>query len=201
VAAYSTLGWFDDPVLNTMLRWPEDVLAGSVMHELAHQQLFVKGDTAFNESFATFVEQQGLAQYLAGQPQLREQAARHGQQEAQFLELMLAARGRLAAVYAGAAPDGDKRRAKQAELARLRRDYETLKAGWGGDAAYDAWLAGDLNNARLLPFGLYHEWVPAFAALFREAGGEWATFYREAERLADLDPEPRREQLRRLRGS
>jgi len=201
VAAYSTLGWFDDPVLNTMLRWPEDVLAGSVMHELAHQQLFVKGDTAFNESFATFVERQGLAQYLEGQPPLREQAARHERQQAEFVGLMLETRRRLEAVYAGPAPDDDKRRAKQEELARLRREYEALKAGWGGDAAYDSWMADGFNNARLLPFGLYHEWVPAFAALFREAGGEWAAFYREAEQLAQLDPEPRRERLRRLRGS
>lgn len=198
VAAYSTLGWFDDPVLNTMLRWPEDVLAGSVVHELAHQQLFVKGDTTFNESFATFVEQQGLAEYLAGAPELGAQAQAHQRQEADFVALMLAARSRLEAVYRAPVADDDKRRRKRDEFARLRQEYETLKARWGGDATYDGWMAGELNNARLLPFGLYHRWVPAFAALFRDAGRNWEAFYERAAQLADLEPAVRASRLEAL---
>ena len=65
VEAYSTLGWFDDPILSSMLRWDDDQVAATIFHELAHQQLYLPGDTAFNESYATFVEREGLRRDLA----------------------------------------------------------------------------------------------------------------------------------------
>ena len=206
VPAYSTLGWFNDPLLNSMLHWTDDVLAGTIFHELAHQQLFVKGDTAFNESFATFVEEQGLRQYLRDAPELAQAAAQKRQRYAQLVALVLESRKRLEALYAGTLPDEDKRRAKQSEFERLRREYAELKRAqlggqWNGQGPYDGWMAEEFNNAKLLPFGLYHQWVPAFSALFRESGNDWARFYRAAETLSELEPPARLVRLEELRNS
>jgi predicted aminopeptidase len=180
VAAYSTLGFFADPILNTMLRWDDDDLAGTIFHELAHQRLYVKGDTEFNESFATFVQREGLRAWRAerGLPPADDAASAHAEE---FNELVLATRERLQALYdSGAAPDAMRAR-KQAEIARLRADYAQLRdTRWHGDRAYDAWFDGEINNARLLPFGLYHRWVGAFAALYKKQQNDWSAFYTAA---------------------
>jgi predicted aminopeptidase len=186
IAAYSTLGWFDDPLLSTM-GGGEDAVAGTIFHELAHQAHFADGDTAFNESYATFVEQEGLRRYLAGAPELVAAAAGRWQRRDAFLAAVTRARARLEAVYAGAAPDDDKRRRKREELERLRQDL-----GLPPEA--------ELNNARLLPYGLYHQWVPAFARLFAQQGGDWHAFHRAVGELAGFDAEARRERLERLNG-
>jgi predicted aminopeptidase len=184
VRAYSTLGWFDDPLLNT-IGDSEDAVAGTIFHELAHQVAFADGDTAFNESYASFVEQEGLRRYLDGTPALADAARRRLERQAAFVAQMLDGRRRLEAIYAGSAPDGEKRRLKQAELARLGRDVGLPP----GD---------ELNNARLLPYGLYQAWVPAFAALFREQGGDWAAFHARVRELAELDEDARRQRLEEL---
>lgn len=198
IEAYSTLGWFADPILNTMLRWDDQRLAAVIFHELAHQQLYVQDDTAFNESFASFVEQQGLRQWRAARG-LAPDDAREARMRRQFTALILASRERLQALYDGPLDDAGKRAAKAAEFERLRADYRTLRdARWGGDARYDAWVNAPLNNARLLPFGLYDQWVPAFAALFEQAGGDWAEFYRRAAELGELPLSARERALQRL---
>jgi predicted aminopeptidase len=200
IEAYSTLGWFDDPILNTMLRWDDERLAAVIFHELAHQQLYVADDTAFNESFASFVEQQGLRQWRAARG-LAPTDAGEERQRRQFTELILASRERLQALYDQPLADAQKRAGKAAEFERLRAEYRALRDDeWGGDRRYDAWMAQPLNNARLLPFGLYDQWVAAFAALFQEAGGDWAQFYRRAEALGELPAEERERALAALAG-
>ncbi|HEY1078214.1 MAG TPA: aminopeptidase [Fontimonas sp.] len=200
VAAYSTLGWFDDPVLNTMMQWSDAVLIGTLFHELAHQRLYVKNDSRFNESYAAFVEQQGLSDYLQAHPQtIQGDPAARGRRS-QFVRLMLAARQRLEDLYALPIADAEKRQRKAAEFERLQADYARLRdEAWGGDRSYDAWFTrAPLNNARLLPFGLYDEDVPAFEALFEQSGRDWSRFHAAAEALAGLDEDGRRAQLDRL---
>jgi predicted aminopeptidase len=198
IEAYSTLGWFDDPILNTMLRWDDERLAAVIFHELAHQQLYVADDTAFNESFASFVEQEGLRQWRAARG-LAHGDAHAERMRRQFTELILASRERLQALYASPLDEAQKRAGKVAEFERLRGEYRTLRDGeWGGDRRYDAWVAQPLNNARLLPFGLYDQWVEAFATLFRQASGDWAEFYRRAAALGELDAEQRERTLAAL---
>ena len=184
IPAYSTLGWFDDPLLST-IGDAEDVVAGTIFHELAHQLEFAAGDTAFNESFATFVEQEGLRRYLKDAPELAQAASARQQRRAEYVERMLECRRRLEAIYAGAAPDAEKRERKRAEFERLWRE-----TGIGPEV--------ELNNAQLLPFGLYHQWVPAFAALFRAQGEDWSAFYREVGELAELDADERMKRLEEL---
>ncbi|MCI0914900.1 aminopeptidase [Pseudomonas putida] len=198
VEAYSTLGWFDDPILSSMVGWGDERLAALIFHELAHQRVYVQGDTAFNESFATFVEHEGSRQWRAARG-LEANQGEQSLQRDQFIRLILASRERLQAIYAGPLDDTHKRAAKQAEFERLRREYRQVRdSQWAGDKRYDAWMYGPMSNAKLLPFGLYDQWVPAFAAVFREVGGDWARFYEKVEALGRLPGEQRKARLARL---
>ncbi len=198
VEAYSTLGWFDDPILSSMVGWSDERLATLIFHELAHQRFYVQDDTEFNESFASFVEQEGTRQWRVERG-LSASGGEQGQQREQFIRLVLACRERLQAIYAGPLADVQKRAAKQAEFERLRREYRQVRdAQWGGDKRYDAWMYGPMSNAKLLPFGLYDQWVPAFAALFRKVDGNWPRFYKRVEQLGRLPIEERKAALQRL---
>lgn len=199
VPAYSTLGWFDDPVLNTMMRWSDAHLFGTLFHELAHQKLYVKGDTAFNESFASFVEQRGRRQYLQARGLNDADEEVKDQHDRQFVQLVMGARARLAALYGQALEPSVKRSRKAAEFVRLKQDYEALRdREWPDDHRYDQWFSRELNNARLLPFGLYDEYLPAFAALFADAGEDWPRFYQAAAALGKLNAAARLMQLKAL---
>ncbi len=198
VEAYSTLGWFDDPLLNGMLAWSDERVAALIFHELAHQRLYLPGDTAFNESFARFVEEEGLRQWRRARG-LPPPPAHLQRQREQFVALVLASRGRLEALYAQPLDAEALRGRKQAEFQRLRGEYAALRDGpWLGDRRFDGWFARPLNNARLLPFGLYEQWVPAFAALFAETGGDWSRFYARTAALAALGEAERRQALAAL---
>ena len=198
VEAYSTLGWFDDPILSSMVAWGDERLATLIFHELAHQRFYVQDDTEFNESFATFVEQEGTRQWRAARG-LTAIGEDQSQQRDQFTRLVLASRERLQAIYAGPLDDAHKRAAKQAEFERLRSEYKQVRdSQWNGDKRYDAWIYAPLSNAKLLPFGLYDQWVPAFAAVFREVGGDWARFYERVEQLGRLPAVERKAELQRL---
>jgi predicted aminopeptidase len=198
VPAYSTLGWFDDPILNTMLHWDDDVLDSTIFHELAHQKLYLEGDTTFNESFATFVEEEGLRQWRASRG-LPVVVNTEQQRDEAFTQLVLTARERLERLYASGLPQQQMRAAKQAEIERLRTDYRTLRdTQWQGYKGYDEWVNAPINNARLLPFGLYHKWVPAFAALYAQEGGDWPRFYAAVKDLSRKSTEARTAALERL---
>ena len=201
VEAYSTLGWFNDPIISSMMGWGDERLATLIFHELAHQRIYVKDDTEFNESFATFVEQEGTRQWRAFRglaPDNGAQMRRRGQ----FTQLVLDTRSRLEKLYALPLPADQMRQRKAAEFERLRREYRQLRdSQWAGDKRYDAWINAPMNNARLLPFGLYDQWVPAFATLFRQVGGDWVRFYAAVETLGALQVAERKAALKALAGS
>ncbi|WP_293371012.1 aminopeptidase [Nevskia sp.] len=195
VPAYSTLGWFDDPVMNTMLRWDDDELVGIIFHELAHQRLYLPGDTAFNESFASFVEHEGLRRWQAARGLPAAGNARSVRAE-QFTALMLRLRERLQAIYDGGQPDDAKRQAKAQAIETMREEYRALRDGeWQGYSGYDEFVNGEINNAKLLPFGLYHALIPGFARLFVAAGDDFPAFYAAAETLSKADPDTRQQTL------
>lgn len=185
VPAYSTLGHFADPLLSTMGGWSDDEMASTIFHELAHQEFYVKNDTAFNESFATFVQREGLRQFLADN-HLPPPDPVGAEREKQFTELVLAIREKLKALYASDLPDATKLERKQQTFADLRHDYDHLRdTAWHGYASYDHWFDTPLNNAKLLPFGLYDRGVPAFAALFKQCGGDWTRFYAAVRKIGN----------------
>jgi predicted aminopeptidase len=193
VPAYSTLGWFDDPLLNTFIHRSEADLAGLLFHELAHQKLYVSGDSAFNESFATVIELEGVKRWFEhqGTAQQTEAYQQKIKRREEFTALVLKHRTRLKETYASDLSDAEKRLAKMRVFGELRNDYATLKADWGGYTVFDNWFAQDLNNAHLIAIGLYTQYVAAFQALLAQHGGDLATFYREVERLAQLPPDER----------
>ncbi len=200
VSAYSTLGWFADPILSSMLRWDDDELDGTIFHELAHQLIYVKGDTAFNESFATFVQAEGLREWRQSRglpPHERTRAMDDG-----FTRLVLDLRARLQALYVGAADEAAMAAGKQREIAAFRRRYaQWRERDWPGNHRYDSWVAQPINNARLLPFGLYDQWTSAFAVLFRRAENHWPAFYASVRSLARMPKSQRDVTLQALRSA
>jgi predicted aminopeptidase len=192
VPAYSTLGKLDwlggDPLLNTFIGWPEGELARLVFHELAHQVVYAKGDTTFNESFASAVERIGVQRWLErhADDQARRQYAELDARRNDFRALTGRWRERLAALYAGRAGDDDKRAAKSALMRELREEYARLKTErWGGFAGYDGWFER-ANNASFGVLAAYNELVPAFERLFEQEGRDFARFYARVRVLAAM---------------
>lgn len=200
VAAYSTLGWFADPVLNTFLRHGTLEVARTVFHELAHQVVFVRDDTAFNESFATAVENEGLRRWTTDPAAagLRTAFEANRARRAAVARLLGDYRKKFQALYAAEHGADQRRRAKADLFAALRRDYAALKVGWGGYAGFDRLFAGDFNNARLVAYSLYHELVPAFDVLLEREQRDLPRFYRRVAELAAQDKDARRCALARL---
>jgi predicted aminopeptidase len=195
--AYSTLGWFDDPLPSTVIRWPEPQLAGLIFHELAHQQLYIADDSPFNEAFAMTVEQVGIERWVktrhdqTGLKQWRQRKQRRDE----FVRLLLDARARLQRLYASKVSVDAMRTRKQTEFARLRHEYLRLKRGWQGYGGFDHWFDEDLNNARLASVATYDRYVPAFLKLLQESNGDLQRFYQVCKQLGELPPEQRTAQL------
>lgn len=186
VPAYSTLGWFDDPVLNTFIRYPDAEIARLIFHELAHQVAYAGDDTVFNESFATAVEEEGVRRWLDrhGTPVERAAYETLRSRQSDFVALMLRHRGRLAAFYREPYEVHARRAGKARLLAELMQDYGRLKEAWGGFAGYDRLFARGANNALIASIAAYTERVPAFRELLARKGGDLAAFYSEVRRLA-----------------
>lgn len=200
VAAYSTLGWFDDPMLNTVINRSPARIAGLIFHELAHQQLYVKGDTAFNEGFATTVELEGVRRWLAahGDEAQRRAYAQFRRRQDAFVDLVVQSRDRLQALYDKGLSEAEKQAGKRAIQAHLRQQYQQLKQQWGGYSGYDAWFAQDLNNAQLAAVTTYRDQVPAFQRLLARVGGDMAAFYRACAEVGDMPFKERRVALARV---
>ena len=201
--AYSTLGWFDDPVLSTFIPLSEPDTAALIFHELAHGILYVKDDTAFNESFATAVEQEGLVRWQASvnDPKGYEKWLRKHRLHRQFTDLISKYRTRLAALYARDLPSTAKRNQKAAVFTQMRAAFRDLKSDESGMAVYDAWFNYPLNNAQLISVSTYHNWVPAFGRMLSDSGGNLEKFYRECGRLAKKEPAERHRILEQYEAS
>jgi predicted aminopeptidase len=200
VPAYSTLGWFADPVLSTFIHYPEAEIARLIFHELAHQVAYVRDDTVFNESFAVAVEQEGVRRWLArvGDPAQREHFERGRRIRAEFAGLIQKHRARLDALYRTRLPPDAMRDRKRRILAELESEYRSLKAGWGGYSGYDARFAGPLNNAQLASVAVYSQWVAAFEALLAREGASLARFYAVVKELSALSRDERDSRMRAL---
>ncbi len=200
VTAYSTLGWFSDPVLNTFLQRPESEIARLIFHELAHQRVYVRGDSVFNESFAMTVELEGVRRWLenggAGQKLVSYQATR--QKETAFVSLVLKYRGKLAQLYDSPVTEAEKRLGKKQIFQELQEEYVKLKTDWGGYSGYDRWFAQNLNNARLAALAAYTQLVPAFQTLLAEHHGDLPSFYKAVKEISNLPKAKRSETLAAL---
>jgi predicted aminopeptidase len=200
VATYSTLGHLPDPVFSTMLGWSETRLVGTIFHELAHERLYVPGDSAFNEAFASVVEVEGVRKWLVARGRLQDLEAYEAsrRRQAEFVKLLLGTRAGLSALYSSGLPPPEMRIAKNREFGRLKYEYAGLRARWRGYGGYDAWFARPLDNARLASVATYHDCVPGLEREFA-AAGSLAAFYVRAEELAKLTVAERRDVLCRSR--
>jgi len=195
-AAYSTLGWFDDPVLSTFVGYDDAALADLIFHELAHGVVYVRDDSAFNESFAGFVGNAGALRWLAANGgDVAGYRARLADDRA-FAEFLAAWRRRLADLYRQPVSDESKRQLKAQAFAAMRACYRTVAPRLGG-GRFDAAMARPFNNARLALVGAYADLKPDFAGLLRRSDNDWARFYAAVRKLADL---PSAARIRALRG-
>lgn len=207
VPAYSTLGWMNwlggDPLLSTFIHYPQGELARMVFHEMAHQVVYAKDDTAFNESFATAVERLGSAAWFAqrSDPAAQSEYAAFDARRQAFRALTAATRRKLATLYEATEDplaDPHQRDAlKAAAFAEFRQSYAVLRATWDGQGPYDLWVA-NANNASFGALAAYDDWVAAFEALFREQHGDWPAFYAAVHRLAEMPRDLRTQRLQEL---
>ena len=200
VAAYSTLGWFADPILNTFAHYPDVLLARLIFHELAHQVVYVADDTVFNESFAVTVEREGLRRWLArnGTDQDREAFTLMSTRREGFVRLIGAYRERLATLYKSSLGPEPMRAQKQRIFGEMHADYQRLKVEWGGYGGYDRWFAQKPNNAHFVSISIYTQMVPAFEGLLQQHGGNLVRFYDAVRQLAALPREQRTARLKAL---
>jgi predicted aminopeptidase len=196
VDAYSTLGWFEDSLLSTVLNRADYQLAGLIFHELAHQLVYLPGDTTFNESFATAVEREGVRRWLAKSNKDSNIAAAllDYDRQQQFVDLVTDYRDRFESLYQ-LDLNASSMRSQKLELQQmLREEYATLKQQWQGYEGYDGWFSRSLNNAQLSTVASYNDLLPFFVAVFEQSNQDFSAFYAEVSRLANL-PEQERDDL------
>jgi len=179
VTAYSTLGFFDDPITSAMLRLSDERLAGLIFHELAHQVVYVKNNATFNESFARAVEIEGTLRWLASR-QDNVGLARYQttlKRADIFFATIKAARAQLSMLYASAGAPLEKRHGKQQIIEAMRESHRQRKVQDASWSVYDFWFASDLNNAKLAAVATYFDDVAMFRTLLQKTGGDFKTFY------------------------
>jgi predicted aminopeptidase len=193
VAAYSTLGHFDDPILNTMVSWNDVELASIIFHELTHQMIYLPNDADFNEALATTVEEEGVRRWLKSLD--REPELEHYElQQKHYLEvidLLSRTRTELGTLYASGVDVTLMRERKAAAFAALRESYAALRASWGGHAPFDVWFDGEINNAHLASVATYYRCVPGFKRELAAVNGDLQAFYRRVRELSRLEQKQR----------
>lgn len=198
--AYSTLGWFDDPILSTMLSHNESNYIEVLFHELAHQKLYLKNDTAFSEAFATAVAEEGIRRWFdkSGNNEAYEEFLLSRQRKKKFNILILNTRTKLKSLYHQKISPELMRRRKQEIFSQLGFNYTVLKEHWNGDDRYDAWMAKKLNNAHLALVATYHDLVPVFNLILLQSDGNMKTFYDRISSISSQPYEERHQTLQRI---
>jgi predicted aminopeptidase len=193
VPAYSTLGWFDDPVLSSFINWPDHRLAGLLFHELTHQRIYIDGDSRFNESLASAVQLVGIRLWLEykNQPLLLEKYNRGLVYRRDVAQLIESARDQLEKIYKNGETDDWKRQQKQKIFQLMRDQYEDISRRHNYRDGYAKWVAADLNNAKLGSVSTYNALIPAFVSMITALDNDFERFYRYAEKLGESDKEKR----------
>jgi len=202
VTAYSTLGWFNDPIYSTIIDFSETRLAALIFHELAHQILYVKDDTTFNESFATAVEQEGLRRWMDSRTnkEAYRDYVQANDRRCRFNQLVYKYRKKLESIYQKDIAVEEKRQGKKFLIRELKKAYSKLKQQWNGYSGYDQWFQHPINNAQINTVSMYHELVPAFLDLMQRTGENLSLFYEVCQKLARYPKEERNRRLGNDRG-
>ncbi|MCH8263480.1 MAG: aminopeptidase [Proteobacteria bacterium] len=189
VTAYSTLGWFNDPVLNTMLNRDNNYLASVIFHELSHQKLYLKNDTAFNEAFAEMVAQTGVQYWLDlhGTATSRQNFLDKRSDETAFVNLILKYKEKLEMTYNSEISTNEKRANKKFLLNQIAEEYENQYETGGNTGRYVTWLSSGLNNAKLTTVITYQDYVSGFLTIFNHEYRNYQKFYESVEKLSKCD--------------
>lgn len=201
--AYSTRGFFADPIYNPMLRYDDLTLAGILFHELAHEKIYFKNDSELNESFAVAIQDEGIKRWLVQEqrPQYYSEYILSQQRDKQFVKLLLKYRSTLKTLYHSEKTDNEKRLQKKRILGLLKEAYFELRKKWGGYTGFDHWFNKPLNNARLAPVGTYQGHAAIFTALLEKYNNQLPAFYDYVEKLSELPVKQRREKLKKTQGA
>lgn len=197
VTAYSTLGWFADPVLNTMLYRDITDLARVIFHELAHQKIYINGDTGFNEAFADTVAIEGVERWLkhSNNPELVRKFRQKQDREDVFSGLVKRYRKKLDELYRSQIPVTEKHMIKTGILQQMVNEYRRQRASWSDGITYDSWFATGVNNAKLNSVATYKEYVPGFKNLLHSVGNNLPSFYKVVEDLGKCTAKQRKQIL------
>ena len=191
--AYSTLGWFNDPLLSSMLYKSEAYRVGIIFHELAHQKIYVEDDTASNEAFASTVELEGVKTWFnqAEKKHMYKDYLISRQRDEDFKNLLKQTRRQLNTLYNNESKkvDVEKQKVKVFEL--LQVAYKEFKHRWDNYSGYDKWMSNKLNNAHLALISTYNDRIPAFQALFKKANYDYKSFYEKVEQLMSIEKNKR----------
>ena len=201
VTAYSTLGWFKDPLINTMLDREDWEIARLIFHELAHQLVYIKNDTEFNEAFADSVSIIGLQHWLASQdPSKQSRVMELIEHESEFTQLILETRNTLQIIYESGNTADEIRNQKKQYFKLIKTTLARFQSGWSNDDRYQSWINNDINNARLSLISTYRELVPDFIALYQGSGTDIQNFYNQVKILSKCTKEIRMEYLAGMTG-
>lgn len=194
VPAYSTLGWFDDPVLSSFINWPDYRLAGLLFHELTHQRIYIDDDTQFNESLAVAIQQAGTELWLKAnneEAQLDE-FTRWIVYRREVVSLIEETRKKLTRLYRENLDDTTKRQIKQAIFDGSRESYADIAERLNYQGGFKDWFAGELNNAKIGSVSAYNIHVPAFLAIIKSLKYDFEVFFTQVELIGTMD-KPERE--------
>jgi len=193
VSAYSTLGWFDDPVLSSFIAWPEYRLAGLLFHELTHQRIYIDDDTTFNESLASAVQQRGTELWLRSRNREADldEFSRWLAYRREVIALITTTREQLAAIYAGDQQDAAKREQKARVFDQARAEHDRVALRHGIASGYRRWFAAELNNAKIGSVSAYNSRLNAFIRMLDASDDDFAAFYRYVEKLGELPRQQR----------
>ena len=198
--AYSTLGWFDDPLLNTMMYKSEANRAGIIFHELAHQVVYIENDSAFNEAFATAVEHEGIRRWMRekGEDGEYQKYLANKKRDSEINQLLQETRKKLEKLYKTKASKEEKRKQKKIILSLMQQQYDRLKKSWSGYSAYDVWMKQEINNSHLALIATYHDLVPTFKSILEKENYDLKRFYASVKKYGELDKKNRSLQLKQL---
>ncbi|MGH1440068.1 MAG: aminopeptidase [Cellvibrionaceae bacterium] len=188
--AYSTLGWFDDPLTSAMFKRGDASLAELMFHELAHQQLYVNGDSRFNEAFASAVGEQGAIRWLqmTDRSDLLEDYKMRLLVRDDFIDLINKAKIDLEILYKSDYSVERKRQEKQSIFESMRAEHQRLiKEKWNGKRWYTRWFSQPINNARLVSISTYRDLVPDFVNLFKRCEENFARFYHNVKIISESE--------------
>ena len=201
VAAYSTLGWFSDPVLSSMLNRGRVATADTIFHELAHQQVYIKDDTDFNEAFASAVARAGVRNWLQDSGELK-LLARYEQglvEKDQIYQQIQQLRQRLRLIYKSSATESDKRARKELAFNEYRDKTSKIISAWEHGDRYRPWALDGINNAKLNAMSTYQELITDFLSLFKACDKAYTKFYHVVASTHKLSKPERRNFLRRAK--